>query len=1141
MMRFKQVMAIARAEGLITRRLARYWIFLCLAYLVAIILFFYYAALHGFLSSYSGTVGAVTPRFLLSAIGLLYSIIFLVGTIFLAFDIRARDQRERIIEVLDSRPYSNLELVAGRFLGIFLCSWIPAALLMVIIQLLGLIMRGLALSLGEPMEIFSIFSFLFIMAVPSLSFAIAMVFFITLLVRNRLVSAIILLVLTGLSYWATMKLPADYGMLFDIIGINGPAFPSEIIRKLATPEGLMQRLSVLFAALSLLGFSAAVHPRLDRGPRLNLIAGSVIVMVFAFLLSGAVYFKNRYDMKVIETWKEIHAGASEGSIPDLKKIEGDISILPGKEMFLDLDITYAAPDNESLHKAVFSLNPGLDVKSVSDSSEKTITFIHEGGLLEITLPKVLEPGEESTIHLKAKGRPDNRFAFLETPVDRKISSLEKGKNIFLGEAPGVFEKSYIALMPGLRWLPASGPEKDRDDPRVRAADYFYVDLKVDLPKGWLAAGPGRRHRVEENNKREVFHFSPSKPVPEVAFIAAVFESRSMEVEGVTLEILMDRRHVKNLESLAETAENIREWTGERFKESAEYGLEYPYGALTLVEVPNILRSYGGGWRLDTTMAPPGMLLMREAGFPTARFDSAFRDPDKFKDKEGGMQKAKWERVKNFFINDFSGGNILSGGSRNFFLHQTSAKGPEGLALNFMTEILSCLLISETKSYFSAHLFLSNEAITSIAGNAVNSLIGNRFAGSTVINAAIDIAVSRPEVWEHALEVSLVDMDPWKDPARTVDVLTLKGNAVAQSILDTLGQDKTGRLLADIRETHEGQSYSINDMMKAAKSLGYDLEDILGDWLTSTSLPGFICEQAKIYRIPDAEDGNPRYQVLIKIRNDEPAPGFFRFRYYYTEAGGNQQIIKSDPIHMGGKSAVQFGAIVSRPPANIFLEPYLSLNREAFMLQVNAPEEGRIEKEAPIEGSEELPYSPPVEDYIVVDDLDTGFNVTEGERAGSLRVTARQKKEVPSDQGLPVGNLYTIPSVWSRITYTTSHGKYRHTFTVVEAGDGEKKAVFTADINRADEWELEVHIPFKQRIMSGRKWGTYHLTITDSNGDDHDLNFDSNAASAVSGWNLVGGLYLQEGETIVTVSNKTDGHFVVADAIRWSPAAIRHGR
>jgi ABC-type transport system involved in multi-copper enzyme maturation permease subunit len=1134
MIRMKQVMAIARAEGLITRRLVRYWLFLSLAYLIALLYTAELSAIHGLYSSFSGTLGVVAPRFLLSIIGALYSVIFIIGTIFLAFDIRARDKRERMIEVLDSRPYSNLELVCGRFMGIFLSSWIPVLVLGILLELLGLILKGVGSPIGEPLEIFSLFSFVFIMAIPSLSFVIALVFFITVLVRNRLVAAVIMLIVIGLFFWGMVWLPGVYGGLLDISGFGAAFFTSEIVPKIAPPEGWIQRFSVLLAAFSLLGFSAAVHPRLDGGSRSQLTAGSIIVTVIALVFSAGVYYETKGQIEIRKTCIEAHDAYTEEIIPDLKKVSGNIKVTPGKDLFLDLDITFGAPDEGPLHKALFTLNPGQKVQSVSDSSGRSINFTHENGLLEISLSQTLEPGEEKTVHLTAQGVPDDSFAFLYSGFDMATTTgLKAGDIPMLGMYPYIYDETFVALMPGLRWLPVSGSEKGRDDPSIRAIDYFNVDLKVDLPKGWLAAGPGRRHKVEGNSDGVSFGFSPPAPVPEVALIASRFESRSMEVEGVTLEVLINKKHTKNLEVLAETGEKIKEWVGDRLREAKEYGLEYPYDALTLVEVPNTLRSYGGGWRMDTAMAPPGMLLMRETGFPTARFDSAFRKPEDFKDREGGIRQAKWKRIQTFFMNDFSGGNVLSGGARNFFLYQTSAKGPEGLALNYVMETLANLLITETKSYFSAHMFIERNGMDRMIGMAVSSYVRDPSRETSIVDTAIGDAVSRPEVWDQALGVSLKDMDPWVDPAETVDVLTLKANAIAQSILDTLGREKTWHLLASIRESHKGESFSLREVLEAGKTLGYDLEDILGDWIDSTDLPGFVCEKGEIYRITDSEDGNPRYQMLFTIRNDEPAPGFFRITYFYPGESGKQDSIKSDPIRLAGKSTVQFGRIVSSRPAYVLLEPYLSLNRTSIFLPLNTLDEEKIEKKEAIEDLLELPYSIPQEEFIVVDDLDPGFRVIEEKKSRGLRILAREDKDKTTDQGLPLTSTYSIPRAWSRAVYTTSFGKYRRTFAVVGAGEGEKKAMFTADINQAGQWDLELFTPWKPNIMPGRKWGTYNLLITDSNGDQHEIKFDSNAAA--QGWNLAGSIDLPEGKTTVTVSNKTDGQFVVTDAIRWSPS------
>lgn len=342
----KQVIAIAVAENRTTRRLARYWAFLCFAYLITSIVYLQYTYTHGMFSSYSGTLGGLSPRFLMSRIGLYYSVIFLMGSIFLAFDLRERDKRDRIADVLDSKPYTNLELVTGRFLGIFLSTWVPIIVLAIIFELAGLILTGLNSPVGEPIEYCSLFSFVFISIIPALSFAIAMVFFITLLVRSRLATTIILIVLMGISEWTIIKLPLNYGVLCDIIGIRGLKVSSEIITRIATPEDLLQRLSVLFAAFALLGFCAAVHPRLDGGSRPKLAFGSVIIMIFAFSLAGMVYYKNTGDIRIRETWEKAHEALYDKPVPDMIKIAGNIKVSPGKDLLLDLDMTFGAPDKK---------------------------------------------------------------------------------------------------------------------------------------------------------------------------------------------------------------------------------------------------------------------------------------------------------------------------------------------------------------------------------------------------------------------------------------------------------------------------------------------------------------------------------------------------------------------------------------------------------------------------------------------------------------------------------------------------------------------------------------------------------------------------------------------------------------------------
>ena len=264
-MRWQEIWAIARAEMRLTRRLVRYWAFLAIAYLIGLGGWLYYAVLHGFFSSYSATVSQINPRYLLGALGTYYLIVFLVGLLFLGFDVRARDVRERMVEVLDARPVSNLELLAGRFVGVIIMSGLPVVAIAALMQALGLLLRAVGAPLGSTMNLMSLVGFVGPMAVPAFAFALALTYLVSVVVRNRLVSAVILLVVLGLLLVGLWWVPLVYTPLADISGQLGAEFPSDVLPTIATWDGWLQRFGVLVAALGLLVLAAALYPGWTEG------------------------------------------------------------------------------------------------------------------------------------------------------------------------------------------------------------------------------------------------------------------------------------------------------------------------------------------------------------------------------------------------------------------------------------------------------------------------------------------------------------------------------------------------------------------------------------------------------------------------------------------------------------------------------------------------------------------------------------------------------------------------------------------------------------------------------------------------------------------------------------------------------------
>ena len=135
-------------------------------------------------------------------------------------------------------------------------------------------------------------------------------------------------------------------------------------------------------------------------------------------------------------------------------------------------------------------------------------------------------------------------------------------------------------------------------------------------------------------------------------------------------------------------------------------------------------------------------------------------------------------------------------------------------------------------------------------------------------------------------------------------------------MDGLGRETAGALLAEMRRRHAGGNYDANDLTAAGKAVGADMEALLGDWLGDAALPGFLTSPVRIARLTDDEQGDPRYQLSVHVRNAEAVPGLVRVDYY-EEAGTDA----TAPIRVPGHSSVEIGMVAKLRPRALTFRPF----------------------------------------------------------------------------------------------------------------------------------------------------------------------------------------------------------------------------
>ena len=1120
---------------------------------------------HAELNGYTSAPGLVSPRFLIHVFGVAPLWVLLVAIALFAFDGVHRDQRSRISEALAARPLSNLGYVAGRFGAVLVTSSVVFLFTLATIQALGLLAQAFEYPVGDPIEPVSLLNFFVVDVLPGLACWCALLLLVAATVRNRIITLALAIALLACLHWLLYRVPTYLLAVVSPLP-NFGTLASDLLPAYPDSSVLAQRILALMFASGLLLAAGATHPRPD-GPRSShlgaIVAALTLVLAAALGLAG-LFFRATEAMALRDRWHVAQQAVDERPRANLVRIEGSVRLDPGRALRLDLDLTLSGPSSGTpLNDLVLSFNPGMEPRELLVDGDPR-RFRHEDGLLLVDLPFALKPGSDVTLSLAATGVPDPRFAYLDEAVNADEESWSRSQLPFLGSVASVFETDYVALMPATRWLPLPGPNLTADQAHGYE-DHFAIDLEVGVPAGWHVAGPGRGEPTGANRVR----LRPSAQLAEVTLVAAPFERYATTVNDVEFEMLLHPKHTRNADFLAD-ATGISDAVVRRLtaflNDAADYGIPYPYRRLSVVEAPAQLRLYGGGWRLASVRSSPGVLLLREHGFPTARLNrevlnaqagslDAGRAQDLASDKLNGV-------LQQYFVQDRLGGNLLAGTVDNLLPFLVDVRGDSGDLAEYLLASLTSMQFGIRRPPFTAHA-LTDTGLSRTGAKAVPHGLAGRLASfaagvAAPYNAGSGWDLEHPSLWQRATDSAWSDIAPGDDPHHALATKSLLGNLIALSIWYSLGRDGVARLLSTIRVRYEGGLLTMPEFTAAAREHG--THDVVGlAWANERPAPALRVSSVRVQRLARDDPGGARYQVTLQTRNEAPTPGMLRL-VIGTDPGTDSPWLRrrtSAPVVVPGHSSVEVGMVSDAPPLDAWLASYFSQNRSDMRLRIQPEESLNLDTPA-LEGSRPTAWRPPKQVGIVVDDLDPGFTVqsTKPLRLQNFWIP-RVGDRMPLDQGLPayrqaLGEGGHMPASgilrpdWSRQEVGAAWGRYRRTLVRTPADDGSERAVFSAVLPGAGRWHLAYHLPdlsSRPRRVGLQSWtiagdwnggrlGTHHLAVA---AEDVETTVAFDADSAGPGWNRVGTYTLPPGEVSVTVSNRSTGETVIADAVRWTQA------
>ena len=1126
------------------RRMVRTWLFVFLALAAGGVLY------HGFGFNHFYN-DSIAPRFAVPGFGVVTLWVLLIGLVFIGVDARHRDGGAQVGEALDTRPISNIALLAGRLLAVVVVVWLPLLVLALGLQVAGMVVARLHLPGGTPPELVSLLTFVLLDAPAAFALWGAVLMVLVAVLRSRWAAAGVAVALLGLCLVAIFNTPLY--LLPALSGITNLGLAgSEILPRWPAAVDLAARVATVACCAGLLVVAAGVWPRLDGVPSgKRLLLGGALVGVGAAAIA-ALAWQAHAERAERDAWTQTHRALRDAPRLDIERIAGQVSIDPGRRLEIRVEVSARTPADTAMDALRFSLNPAMAVYAVRVDGVEA-RHSHDQGLLDVTPVRPLPPNARVVVAIDAAGLPDQRFGYLDSAMDAMAETLLGSPMVLLGEQASLFDRSFVALMPAVRWLPAAGANF------AAPPDFHELDLAVEVPPGWHAAGAGRTRSAQR------LRFEPTVPIPEFALLAAPLARRAMTVDEVECELLIHPKHQNNVEWFAARAgETVGEDGGAMMviivKESGDAGTErqvagsggtlvdklrdrlrrwlsgdqlpaYPHRVVSLVEVPASLRRYGGGWLMDTVQALPGVQLLAEHGFPTSRLTE--------RPRWSGFPQERWLDFL-FAQVEYSGAHgvpLTAGAAGNLVPFLTRAGGDGAAAIDYLVEWLAAWRVRGNRDVAPAHWLRVG---LSPRMPFLARVLERGMASATMASNWFGFFPMALE--DESEKVSFTGFDP---AARDngADIVVHKGNLIGLSIQQLLGAEKVSRFLALLVERHAGGTFAKDDFVQAMVDVEPAVAPFLTHILSEPTLPGFLASDARVARLPDDESGNPRYQLSVRVRNDEFAPGVAGLSYRADNGGF---FYWSPFAHVPGKHAVEIGAVIRQPPVEVRLETYLSLNRRIMRLRLPPVDAQTIVDEPPLVGGRASAWRPP-DIGIVVDDLDAGFAATSPPTGWGLRAA-----DVAADEALPEFRADGgVTPRWRRQTDENAviWGKYRRTLARIVAGKGQGKARFTTELPVAGRWRLYYHLPgaslSEGHYMRSENWwrrddafGDMDIAIAvgaRDGGEGERLEVDFDAAQATPGWNQLGSYDLPAGRVQVIVSDATDGDIVVADAVRWQRA------
>ncbi len=1022
-------------------------------------------------------IGAYMPFYV-------YSFLQTVVIAFIVGDFRAADERAGIYEVVAARPLSTAELVMGKYLGVL--GALTTLSLVVLVLSLGVHAAKISIT-GAPFTIRPYLAYWLLLNLPGLVYMSALTFFLGAVLRRQaavtvLVVAYVVIVL--------LFLGRRYGGIFDFGAFFAPVFYSDMLGLGDIRRVVEIRFFYMMLALFFFGLSIDRYPRLPQSRPWRRFGRCLTAAGLVAALALYVYMESRdsADLEYRMAQLEIQERYADWPAVEVTHYTLDLDLaadrtpLRGRAVLNVLN-----PHPVRLDTLVFSLNPGLKLRSVSakQATDVAVNWRREYATVQVARP--LQPDSLATLVFVYDGSIDlSGFDLRRHPDTRRLQKRRAGPGR-KGDLTAWIRRNSVFLPPRSRWYPSPGVDYGHRD--GRPVSFATADLNISLPAGLEVVTQGVPVNREPTGRREIHTWKVERPVPVFSLNAGVYRVYQAEIHDIECAIYVHPSHAKQVTFFEDARDDALNTLGEILDSvEQETSLAYPYERLSVVEVPFQVQWYYDGWEEAGGLVQPGVLMLEEDVLMRLRLGQRLKWMQRRQRQNDDPARIKRDLLVSTILNTF-----LASESSQSGIYRSPVAQLWSFNKGFEGEHYS-LLKRGMPIYMQKHLGTNlQQTFYSRRGRFRRDRGGSGVSWDTLT------AMMRQR--------SFAELDPNADAELYRAVVDAKGASLFGMMQAVVGDDAFRDVISGFEEAnrHIGVDFASFERAAVGDSSGGvngpDLNRLVRDWLHNTHVPGYTLTRAKAYKVDDGW-GMMTYQIIVRIRNGEPGRGFVQIRALGTE----DEAVKG--VEIEGGQEVEVGLILWERPSRISIEPFFARNRRILMAPLRIPEQ-------PMDGSattyvREVSPDETGLTEIIVDNDDEGFEMP------VRRVRRYLRPQLKGDN-------------WQERQLPFSFGRYENNFRWKKPGDGAQPAVWTARLPHSGDYDVYYYFLSPRFSKRLRMASEFNLAVCHG-GQVDTLTVEAHELKA--GWNVLGRYRFEGGELArVELSDRANGR-LYADAVRW---------